>query len=200
MPILGIIASQITGHLVPPYDASGYVSLASVTLPSGQSSITFTDIPTGYKHLQVRGIAQTNRPSYVVDELMLRFNSDSNTNYSYHWLRGGYNTTASASSYGVATTTNIRLGAVSSSVYTSSFSTFVIDILDYANTSKYKTTRFLNGFDVNGTAGTGSYGGTTMIGSGLWQSSAAINTISIQVSPDASLMNQYSSFALYGVK
>jgi hypothetical protein len=183
------------------YFPSNFESIATVTVGSGgSSSISFTSIPSTYKHLQVRGIAQTNRSSYVVDELMVRFNSDTGSNYAYHWLRGGYDSTPAASANGQATKTNIRLGAVNSSVSASAFSAFVIDILDYANTSKYKTARYLNGFDVNGTAGTGSYGGTIMLGSGLWQSTSAISTLSIEVSPDASLMNQYSSFALYGVK
>jgi hypothetical protein len=43
---------------VPPYS---YESIATVTLSSGQSSITFTSIPQTYKHLQVRAISRDAR-------------------------------------------------------------------------------------------------------------------------------------------
>jgi len=56
-PILGIYASQITGHLNPFTPTGSYDALASYTVPSGgASTITFAGIPTGgqYTHLQLR--------------------------------------------------------------------------------------------------------------------------------------------------
>jgi hypothetical protein len=63
--------------------------------------------------------------------------------------------------------------------------------LDYANTNKYKTLRTLNGSDANGS-------GVVQLRSGLWMSSSAINAITLSTS--AGNFNQYSSFALYGIK
>jgi hypothetical protein len=65
-----------------------------------------------------------------------------------------------------------------------------MDILDYANTNKFKTTRTLEGYDANGS-------GNVSLTSGLWQSTSAINSITITA---VGTFNQYSQFALYGVK
>ena len=54
MPILGVIASQITGHL----STNSFESIQTVTVGSGgQSSISFSSIPSTYKHLQLRCFA-----------------------------------------------------------------------------------------------------------------------------------------------
>ena len=197
-PILGIMASQISGHLTP---SSSFESIETVTVGSGgSSSISFTSIPSTYTHLQVRGIVQSNRTSYVVDEMPFTFNSDSATNYSFQLLRGGLESTPAVSAQAAATQSYMRIGAINSNVSVNTFSSFVLDILDYANTNKYKTTRSLTGYDVNGTTGTGSYGGAISLNSGNWRSTSAITSITFSVSADATLFNQYSSFALYGIK
>ena len=69
------------------------------------------------------------------------------------------------------------------------FGTFIVDILDYANTNKYKTMRALDGFDANGS-------GYAVLWSGNWRSTSAVSTITITGGTFA----QYSSFALYGIK
>jgi hypothetical protein len=52
MPILGIIASAITGNLV----TTSYESIETVTVGSGGSAtvLTFSSIPATYTHLQIR--------------------------------------------------------------------------------------------------------------------------------------------------
>ena len=67
----------------------------------------------------------------------------------------------------------------------------IIDILDYASTSKFKTTRVLDGYDANGS-------GEVIIGSGNWRSTSAITSITL--GPSSGNMKLYSSFALYGIK
>jgi hypothetical protein len=44
-PILGIMASQISGHLWEPQGA--YDALSTVTLSANASSVSFTGIPSG---------------------------------------------------------------------------------------------------------------------------------------------------------
>jgi hypothetical protein len=73
------------------------------------------------------------------------------------------------------------------------FSGFVIDILDYANTNKYKTIRYLSGYDANGSGRVG-------LGSGSWRSTSAVTSITLQGLEYSSNYKQYSSFALYGIK
>jgi hypothetical protein len=189
MPILGIMASQISGHLYDgPFGA--YDSLATVTLSSATSTITFAGIPSGYKHLQIRISAQTNRSSGLSD-CQIQLNGDTGSNYSWHSLVGS----GSAASSGTGTSTTFMvLGSnsiPSSGAQTNIYNGLVIDVLDYANTNNYKTLRGLGGEDANGS-------GYVSLNSGSWRSTSAIT--SIVITPDTGSMNTYSSFALYGVK
>ena len=187
------VISGIFSEGAPPVSPTSYESIATVTVGSGGSSpISFTSIPSTYKHLQIRLIAQTNRANSV-DSLQLNFNSDTGSNYSWHTVQGDG---SSASVLGYATQNYARIGdgtiggATASGGY---IGAGVIDILDYASTNKNKTIRGLTGVDENGAGRVG-------LGSGLWQNSSTAIT-SISIAPQAgTLFLQYSLFALYGIK
>jgi hypothetical protein len=180
-PILGIIASSITGNLV----SNSYESIATSTVGSGgASSVTFSSIPSTYTHLQIRATMLNASNLYSIK---LQFNSDTGTNYSCHQITG----TGSAVPVGAETTVSIVLigvGAVNTTSYTAGM---VTDILDYANTNKYKTVRSLSGGDGNGS-------GQVKLCSANWRSTSAIS--SIYINADGSNFNQYTHFALYGIK
>ena len=192
MPILGIIASQNYVRTPP----SSYESIATVTVGSGgSSSVSFTSIPATYTHLQVRLIAKSTETLYnQSDAINFYFNSDTTyTNYRSHWLRGN-GSSASAGQIQVAGY-NIYTGTIASghSSQTSMFGAQIIDILDYANTNKYKTVRTLDGDELNSAEGlVGLY-------SGLWMSTSAITGLTLNVT-NGSNFAQYSQFALYGIK
>ena len=204
MPIVGTFAGASArayglgaGGVLGPGD---FESISTTTVGvGGAASITFSSIAQTYSHLQIRGLVQSNRSSYVVDLINMRFNTDTGSNYSWHRLRGGYTSTAAATCSNTAPDTGIQIADINSGVAVNVFSSFVIDILDYVNTNKFKTARSISGFDSNGTVGTGAYGGTTTLSSGNWRSTNAISTITL-APYDGTLFNQYSSFALYGVK
>jgi len=190
MPILGIMASAMSANLWQPQGA--YDALSTVTVPSGGvASITFAAIPTGYKHLQVRGIAQSNRGTFVKDDLGIQVNGDTGSNYAWHVLTGNGSTAAASAT---ASTTNMTFwDYIGTQVTFSKFGGFVIDILDYSSINKNKTFRGLGGTDANGS---GSIG----FNSGLWMNaSTAINTISLY-SNTSSTLQQHTQFTLYGVK
>jgi hypothetical protein len=185
-PILGIIASaNQQGRGGGP--ESGYDSLATVTVPSGGlATITFAGIPSGYKHLQIRGIGRTSAGG---ESLRLRYNSDTGANYANHEL---YGTGSAANAYGeFNVNSNFADSFAPSSASANVFGVGVIDILDYANTNKYKTLRALSGYDNNGS-------GYAILNSGVWRNTAAINTIVLFFG--SGNLVQYSTFALYGVK
>lgn len=176
---LGIYASQISGHLASP---TSYESIATVTVGSGGSStVTFSSIPSTYKHLQIRAIAKASGSNF---NPKMQFNGDTGSNYSWHYLYGdGSSVTAGA-------------GTTQAFIYNSIISTnanmynaFIIDILDYANTSKYKTTRELSGEDRNG-------GGEIALWSGNWRSTSAITSITFS----NGTFDNYTQYALYGIK
>lgn len=193
--ILGIYASQISGHLYAgPFGA--YDAIASVTVgSSGVSSVSFNGIPTGYKHLQIRVFAQETRATYGIADIGMTFNSDTAANYSVHGFYGDGSSVAPANN--VNTQSSITFGEGTIGTTTGgTFGIAIIDILDYANTSKYKTTRTLTGVDINGTLA--GYGGRVGIWSGNWRNTDAVSSITINAAQ--SPFTQYSSFAIYGVK
>jgi len=170
--------------------ATSYEYIATVTVGSGgATSAEFTSIPSTYTHLQIRGIARTNR-SATGDWLEIQFNTDTASNYSDHYLAGNG---ASASAGGNINATYMEVNRFPAASSTSSiFGVFVTDILDYANTNKYKTIRNLGGNDQNGS-------GEIHLGSGNWRSTSAITSIKIMPGAGTNLV-QYSQFALYGIK
>ncbi len=177
--ILGSFSSGVT---VAP---SSYESIATVTVGSGGASeINFTSIPSDYTHLQIRGIQLTTGGNWG---LRLQVNSDTGNNYSTHRL-GGFGSGTFAD--GLANNSYIDLGIVGT--VASTFGATVVDILDYKNTNKFKTTRSLNGFDENG-------GGYVVFASGAWQNTNAITSLKLLLQSSGTFI-QYSQFALYGIK
>ncbi len=181
-PILGIYASQISGHLFAPSGA--YDSIATTTLGSAQSSITFSSIPSTYTHLQIRMLANMNA------DINIRFNGDTSSTYPYHFLYGAGSTPVSGAD-NVKTFGYLGYGGFSGST---AFSAIVTDVLDYTSTSKKKTIRTLMGNDGN------TVGGGIMLASSFWDTTpAAINSITIFSNGGANFGTN-SSFALYGIK
>jgi len=181
-PILGIYASQISGHLFAPSGA--YDSIATTTLGTAASSVTFSSIPSTYTHLQVRAL--TSNARYATSSAALYLNSDTTAaNYRNHYLFG------SGSSAAAGTDGNSAGNGVMGNAMSTGPAVWVIDLLDYANTNKNKTIRLLNGYDANGS-------GYVWYGSNLWMNTAAVNTFTITAGVGS--FAQYSQFALYGVK
>jgi hypothetical protein len=162
----------------PTFIPTSYDSIATVTVGSGgTSTISFSSIPSTFTHLQVRYSTLANTGS----NLDLRFNSDTtNSNYMSHRITG----------YGYAIDTDGSARPIIGAADTNPASG-IIDILDYKNTNKYKTSRALTGLDGNG--------GTCRLrlASVLWINTNAIS--SIEIICDGTI-TQYSQFALYGVK
>jgi hypothetical protein len=177
--------------------ATSFESIATTTVGAGgASSISFSSIPGTYKHLQLKGILRDNSANNY-DNVSLRFNSDSGSNYASHYLAGNG---ASASAYAWTSAAQIEsFYTAGGAAISNMFSAVVIDILDYANTSKYKTTRQLVGYDNNGNGGSDFAKGAVLLSSGLWQSTSAISSITLTVTIGSNFA-QYSHFALYGIK
>ena len=189
MPILGILASAITGNLV----TTAYASIATTTLSSSQSTITFSSIPATFTHLQIRGITRCTKPDTGAENVVMAFNSDTTyTNYRTHLLQG---------TGAVAETSDLQVSSfysnagltIGDNATASIYSATIIDILDYSNTNKNTTVRVLTGIDVNGS------GGLIRLASSVWLNTSAITSISLNPR-SANDFKQYSSFALYGIK
>jgi hypothetical protein len=177
-PILGILASANYARIT-----SSYYSIATTTLTGSQATITFSSIPATYTHLQLRVFGKATASAY----LKVTFNGAS-TNFDSHYLDG--NGASVSAGFDAATTFISNYGAIANTT-ANVFGTVIIDLLDYANTNKYKTYRSLSGTDYNGSGGVD-------LTSGLWQSTSAISQIDLNLNTGS--FAQYSSFALYGIK
>ena len=172
---------------------TSFEPIATVTVGSGGSSyVEFTSIPSTYNHLQIRWLARDARAT-TADGMSIRYNSDTSTaNYVlWHYLNGD-GASATASGLGSGYDAQNFLGNIpSANASASQFAVGVTDILDYANTNKYKVQRTLSGYDRNGA-------GEIYLVSGMWMSTSAISTIRI-FGNNGNLV-EYSHFALYGIK
>ena len=177
--ILGSFSSGVA-----PLAPGSYESIATVTVGSGGSAtVSFTSIPSTYTHLQIRSFARIP----TSNNGLLTFNSDTGANYATHLL---YGDGASAAALSFINDNYIYGSRVSTA--TSTYGAGVIDILDYANTNKFKTVRLLTGNDNNGS-------GLIALNSGLWRSTSAITSITYTAQSGGTFA-QYTQFALYGIK
>ena len=177
-PILGIMASS---RLVA---STAFESIATIS-PSS-ASVSFTSIPSTYKHLQLRYIGRITS-AVTLNDINIRFNNDTGTNYVWHFLRGSGSavSVSAGTSFSSIQANDILTGASSTS---SVFGVGIIDIHDYASTTINKTARLFTGNDQNGS-------GYVSLSSGLWMNTSAINRIDITQTFAAG-----STFALYGIK
>ena len=193
-PILtGVIASGISGHLTPPYDGpyGAYDSLATVSLSTSTATISFAGIPSGYKHLQIRGIAKNNAAFAGYDYVHATFNGDTGSNYSLHYLYGNGSSAIAGGNSGL---TYSRVGNLAQLNTTNVFGASIIDILDYSSTVKNKTIRSLSGHDANGN----NTDGVVHFYSSAWSNTNPITSITLFPANGSFVAN--STFALYGVK
>lgn len=178
MRILGVTASSYELY-------TAFESIATATGTGSSGTITFSSIPSTYQHLQIR---YTNRMGAAGDNIIMRFNSDSGANYTRHVL---YGTGAAATASGSTGVSSIGVGSFFNGSDTTQPQVGIIDIHDYASTSKNKTVRAFTGIDMNGS-------GDVDLISGLWINTNAVSTITLSVVGNTFSTN--STFALYGIK
>lgn len=178
-----------SGNLTAPgdVDPGAMIPIQTITVGAGGvSSVTFSNIPQNYEHLQLRFFGNS---SSTGNSFAMRANGGVSTgqpNAYWHYLTGNgssvYAGSASDNStklYGayVGTTANPVAG--------------IAEILDYTNTNKYKVAKIISGSDSNGS-------GETMMLSCTYASTTAVT--SLYVFPTGGTFTQYSHFALYGIK
>jgi len=187
MPIpLGIFAVAGAGG-----GGATYEQIATQLVTSSVSSVIFSSIPATYKHLQIRFTCKSSSSGAAIDS-WLRFNSDSGANYASHWIRGT-GSAMSSSNYLPGNEILLKYGSISSN--DSRFAGGIIDLLDYANTSKNKTVRSFQG------AIFGSSDQSVVLNSGLWRNTTAVTSIEYIANGGATrTIESGSRFSLYGIK
>ena len=156
-----------------------YVPLATNTLSTATSSVTFSTISGSYTDLVLVAIFGLT----AGDDLYLRFNGDTAGNYSAHRF-GGNGSVASVgrttNDTGIQPRTPSNQPSTITTMYTS-------NIMNYANTTTYKTAlaryNYRSGF--------------AEVDVGMWRSTAAITSLTFLCV--ASTFVSGSTFTLYGI-
>jgi hypothetical protein len=159
-----------------------YIALATTTLTSNTSTVTFGSIPSGFRDLVV--VINTKTNTAGPDSMGIRFNGDTGSNYSNVRVVGNSSGTSSYSD----TTSVAYIGVAASS---SNPLSVILHIMDYSATDKHKTI-----------LSRGSQGdGWVTLHSGRWANTAAITSLTITPPAGSSwTMSTGGTLSLYGIR
>ena len=160
---------------------STYQPIASVTLSSAQSSVTFSGIPQTYTDLVL--VINNIVSSGTGNDTALRFNDDTASNYSNTYMLG----TGSSALSGRNPLTYADNGYLDAN--SGNPNTRIIHLMNYANTTTFKTQL---------TRASGQNGGQVTAYVNLWRSTSAITKILIYSAFSLSYASG-STFNLYGI-
>lgn len=187
MPIVGQFGSLgSAGFFVP---GGSLESIATITAGSGgTTSVTFSDIPGGFQHLQVRALLYGTGGAGSAGWLSARANGNTNSGQRSHRIRATGSTCVAENS-----SDNQMYHALIDNSSAGAYAAFVLDILDYASTTKNKTFRGFSGNDRNGA-------GDLILSSSLYASTSAITSLTLLTTSMTLTYAQHSTWALYGVR
>jgi hypothetical protein len=159
-----------------------YDKIAAYTVPTAQSSYTFTSVPSTYTDLVaiINGGVTSGQPA-----VWMRFNSDSGSNYSFTRLTGN-GTSALSSRESNQTQANVASYA---GMNTTLNTNIIVQIMNYANTTTNKTIISRANLATDGLEA----------GVNLWRSTAAITNIQFLNSSGTNFAVG-TTFTLYGIK
>lgn len=167
--------------------AGAYELISTTVLGSAQTSVTF-DVSTygsTYKHLQIR-FAARNTGAFGDISHRIKLNA-STSGYADHALEGNGSSVSSQANSSQSFGRIGRLPAANQSA--NIFGSGVIDLLDFASTSKNKTLRSF--------AGSAGYNYVSLYSS-LWALTSAVT--SIELFGEVSQYIAGSRFSIYGLK
>lgn len=174
-PILkGVVASGISGHLS---SGSGSWYNLSTTYGTGSSgTIDITGIPQTYKHLQIRMLLRGTSSGGWPTGAEMRFNNDTTaTNYNNNlmWSNNTRGSNQIIVSYGNSSSNSLLNSA--SSTPSGRYGASILTLLNYTDTSQYRTAHQFFGMDNNTEAQVGRVGQSVF----TWNSTAAFNRFTI---------------------
>lgn len=151
-------------------------------------SATFTNIPQGFRSLEIVGVLRGVNANTIEYGLM-QFNADTTNNYTYTSVIG--NGSSATSNRNTPVTGAHYIGLVPGGNATSGiFAAFRVYIPNYSNSTRGKTALWHCAVDQSGS-------GTTHVTIGLWNKTEAINSVFVG---GANGSATGSSFSLYGIR
>jgi hypothetical protein len=159
---------------------STYTPIATTTLGSAQATVTFSSLGS-YTDIVAVITAKVSASSY---DLSFRVNGDSGTNYSLTALSGNGST---ANSIRVSSATAGR-GDYRAYMDTSEFNNYIINFMNYGNSTTFKT--------IIGRGNSAALGTDAVVN--LWRNTAAITSIVFAPEFTGNFATG-STFTLYGI-
>ena len=194
MPLLTTRSSRSYGfgNFASAGGTAAYFQIATVT-PTGAANHTFTSIPQGYDHLQIRVWAKDTR-SPVYSSLSMQFNGDTGNNYWYAYPEIDERSGAPWLYHDAATNAAQMHEIPGSSSATNFWGTGWTSIYNYSSTDRHKNTVAVGGYKSNGD---GSYQGFAVQSGSQWRNANAITSIKIIGSSN---WESGTRLSLYGIK
>lgn len=169
---------------------STYTAIATTTLSAIANPITFSSIPQTYTDLVIV-VTGRGTGANLLDNTLSYFNSNTGTtNYSNTFLFGD-----GATTYGQRTTNGVYFSFgphPGNNATANVFGSEVFHILNYSNTTTFKTVISRAAADVGGGSG------QTWVTTNLWRQTAAINRVDLYTSSGSWAVG--TKFSLYGIK
>lgn len=170
--------------------ASTYTPIMTTTLTSS-GALSFTSIPSTYTDIILVASCEGSYGTSTYDQVEIRFNNDTGTNYSYITLgsnSGSVTGNRASNQTFIAATTN------SAPTFDGKVSSLIMQLNNYSNTTTYKTAILRDNY-LGSNAGDG-----IDFNVGLWRSQSAINRIDLKVSSSGGTnFLAGSTFTLYGI-
>lgn len=189
-PILGILASSQQSAVI---STNSYESIASATVSGGSTqTVVFSSIPSTYQHLQLRILGRSGQTADF-SSYSVRMTG---VNGNIHYMAGNGSSTIVDYNGPIEYPYNLNLPAENQSA--NIFGVAIVDILDYADTNKYKTLRCFSGWDANGWDA--SQSGYVRLNSTLFQTTSAVSSLTIGIYQGGVPWVANSTLALYGIK
>jgi hypothetical protein len=157
-----------------------YTALATVTLGTTASSVTFSSIPATYRDL----ILVTEGTLVTASSVRFRYNADSGSNYSRVAAQGFTGGTDSG-----AGTEGQIVPFLPNNFEASSRFAVIANIMDYSATDKHKTGLFRTNGRADGS-------GLVAMAAARWANTAAITTVEVLT---GTTFATGTTFSLYGV-
>lgn len=167
---------------------SAWTTIQHVELGSNQADITFSNIPQTYTDLILVYSLRTTLGGYVFDDMSMRINGDTGSNYTDRTLRAREGTVSALSGTGSRL---VAYEACAGAAPASSFGSGQIYIPNYIVSGNKRVSSMGYSIANNSTL----QGGLV---SGLWTGNAAVTSISL-FSANGQNLVQYSSATLYGI-
>lgn len=158
-----------------------YEPIATTTLNGNDTEVIFNSIPQTYTDLIVVVRAWTNHSS--AQQIYFQPNQDTGSTYS--WIRQYGNGSAAGADRGQSVSNGASGAIVSNS--SNDISTTNFYLMNYSNTTTYKTTLYH----------TNATGTLTAGGAQVWRSTSAVSSLRITI-PNAVFISG-STFTLYGI-